>query len=40
MKWAQSLRPGGAETEAYTISFDGKTIRPTGKMDSYENPLP
>ncbi len=39
MKWAQSLRPGGDGTEAYTISFDGKTIRSTGKMDSYENPL-
>jgi predicted transposase YbfD/YdcC len=39
MKWAQSLRPGGDGTEAHTISFDGKTIRSTGKMDSYENPL-
>jgi hypothetical protein len=38
MKRAQSLRPGGGETEAYAISFDGKTIRPTGKVDSYENP--
>jgi predicted transposase YbfD/YdcC len=37
MRWAQSLVPGGAE--GLTISFDGKTIRSTGKMDSYDSPL-
>jgi predicted transposase YbfD/YdcC len=37
MKWAQSLVPGGAG--GLTISFDGKTIRSTGKMDSYDSPL-
>ena len=37
MQWAQSLSPGGVK--GLTISFDGKTIRSTGKMDSYENPL-
>jgi len=37
MQWAQSLRPG--EAEGLTISFDGKTIRSTGKMDSYDSPL-
>jgi predicted transposase YbfD/YdcC len=37
MRWAQSLTPGG--TGGYTLSFDGKTIRSTGKMDSYDSPL-
>jgi predicted transposase YbfD/YdcC len=37
IRWAQSFIPGGAE--GYTISFDGKTIRSTGKMDSYDSPL-
>jgi predicted transposase YbfD/YdcC len=38
MHWSQSLIPGNG-TEGYTLSFDGKTIRSTGKMDSYANPL-
>jgi predicted transposase YbfD/YdcC len=37
MQWAQSLTPGG--TGGFTISFDGKAIRSTGKMDSYDSPL-
>jgi len=37
MRWAQSLITNG--TEGHTISFDGKTIRSTEKMDSYESPL-
>jgi len=37
MRWAQSLIPIGAE--GFTISFDGKTICSTGKMDSYDSPL-
>jgi predicted transposase YbfD/YdcC len=37
MQWAQSLTPGGAG--GFTISFDGKTIHSTGKMDSYDSPL-
>jgi len=36
-KWTQSLLPEG--TEGMTISFDGKTIRSTGKMDGYESPM-
>jgi predicted transposase YbfD/YdcC len=35
--WAQSLVPDGGRGAA--ISFDGKTIRPAGKMDKYESPL-
>jgi predicted transposase YbfD/YdcC len=37
MRWAQSLLPDGMKT--MTLSFDGKTIRSTGKMDKYESPL-
>jgi len=37
IKWGQSLR--AANGEGYTLSFDGKTIRSTGKMDSYASPL-
>ena len=37
IKWAQSLMPCGGEGS--TLSFDGKTIRSTVKMDSYESPL-
>ena len=37
IKWGQSLR--GGDGEGYTLSFDGKTIRSTGKMDSYNSPL-
>jgi predicted transposase YbfD/YdcC len=37
MKWVQSLMPDGME--AKTISFDGKTIRSTGKMDTYASPM-
>jgi predicted transposase YbfD/YdcC len=37
IKWAQSLMPGGME--AKTISFDGKTICSTGKMDKYSSPM-
>ena len=35
--WAQSFLPGGIK--GYTIAFDGKTIRSTGKMDKYEKPM-
>jgi len=37
IKWSQSLMPGGME--GMTISFDGKTIRSTAKMDRYSSPL-
>jgi predicted transposase YbfD/YdcC len=37
IRWAQTFLPD--ETRDLTISFDGKTIRSTGKMDKYENPL-
>ena len=36
IKWTQSLING---LKGFTLSFDGKTIRSTGKMDSYESPL-
>ena len=37
MKWAESMLP---ETrKGVTISLDGKTIRSTGKMESYDSPL-
>ena len=36
-KWAASLLP--EEREALTIALDGKTIRSTGKMESYDSPL-
>ena len=37
IKWVQSFLPDKAE--GLTLSFDGKTIRSTGKMDKYESPL-
>ena len=37
MKWTQAFLPEG--TKGLTLSFDGKTIRSTGRMDSYVNPL-
>jgi predicted transposase YbfD/YdcC len=36
-RWVQSLLPDGMA--AMTISFDGKTVCSTGKMDSYDSPL-
>ena len=38
MKWSQTLLPCGT-AKGFTLSFDGKTIRSTGKMDSYDTPL-
>ena len=37
ISWVQSFLP--EKREGVTISFDGKTIRSTGKMDSYDSPL-
>jgi predicted transposase YbfD/YdcC len=37
IKWAQSFLP--ERTKGLTLSFDGKTIRSTGKMDKYASPL-
>ena len=37
MKWAQSLMPAGKEVK--TLTFDGKTVRSTGKMNAYPSPL-
>ena len=37
MHWAQSFLPDSKE--GLTLSFDGKTIRSTGKMDKYVSPL-
>jgi predicted transposase YbfD/YdcC len=37
IRWAQSFIPDGVEGR--TVSFDGKTIRSTVKMDSYDSPL-
>lgn len=36
-KWVSSILPKNREN--FTISLDGKTIRSTGKMRSYEHPL-
>lgn len=36
-KWVKSMMP--ESMEGMTISLDRKTIRSTGKMDSYESPL-
>ena len=36
-RWVQSLLPAGMK--AMTISFDGKTVCSTGKMDAYDSPL-
>jgi len=37
MRWTQSFIPDGMKE--LTLSFDGKTIRSTGKMAKYEKPL-
>jgi len=37
IRWVQSILPDGVK--GFTISFDGKTVRSTGKMDKYEKPL-
>ena len=36
-KWVQSFLPEGVKN--FTVSFDGKTIRATCKMEKYKNPL-
>lgn len=38
IKWAQSFLPFD-KTKNLTVSFDGKTVCSTGKMDKYESPL-
>ena len=37
VNWVQSLLPDGVS--GLTLSFDGKTVRSTGKMEKYEKPL-
>jgi len=37
MRWTQSFLPDGMK--GLTLSFDGKTIRSTGKMAKYDKPL-
>jgi hypothetical protein len=37
IQWEQTFISGGAS--GATISFDGKTVRSTGKTDGYESPL-
>ena len=37
INWSQSFLP--ESTNGLTLSFDGKTIRSTGKMDKYDSPL-
>lgn len=37
INWVQSFLPEG--TKGLTLSFDGKTIRSTGKMEKYNSPL-
>ena len=37
MNWVQSFLPEGVK--GLTLSFDGKTIRSTGKMEKYSSPL-
>lgn len=37
IKWAETMLP--EKRDGLTISVDGKTIRSTGKMERYENPL-
>ena len=37
MKWAETMLP--KDRAGLTISLDGKTIRSTGKMESYDSPL-
>ena len=36
-RWVQSIRP--KEIKGTTLSFDGKTIRSTGKMEKYSSPM-
>jgi predicted transposase YbfD/YdcC len=38
VQWAKTMLP--EKLYGLTLSLDGKTIRSTGKMDSYESPLP
>ena len=37
MRWAEEQLP--EDRKGVTVSLDGKTVRSTGKMDSYESPL-
>jgi len=37
MNWVQSFLPEGVK--GLTVSFDGKTIRSTGKFEKHDNPL-
>ena len=37
MKWAEEMLP--ENRKGVTVSLDGKTVRSTGKMDSYDSPL-
>lgn len=37
MRWAEEQLP--ENRKEVTVSLDGKTVRSTGKMDSYESPL-
>ena len=37
MRWAEEQLP--ENRKGVTVSLDGKTVRSTGKMDSYESPL-
>jgi len=37
INWVQSFLPNGVK--GLTLSFDGKTVRSTGKMEKYEKPL-
>jgi len=37
INWVQSLIP--AAMKSFTLSFDGKTIRSTGKMEKYSSPM-
>ena len=37
MKWAETMLP--ENRRGLTVSLDGKTIRSTGKMESYDSPL-
>ena len=37
IRWVESLLPNGVKD--HTVSFDGKTIRSTGKMSNYAGPL-
>ena len=37
MKWAEAMLP--EERKGLTVSLDGKTVRSTSKMESYDSPL-